>query len=1296
MSGISFTRITSSTTLTKHFRLRGNALEKVRGGEMSRGTAERMTIDTLPDLIPIIAGLSPRQGLAYGTLTVPGDKHQIVTKARQKDGINISRSRKFFEFREDQPGILLLDYDPADGEQPLSAADFRAALISVCPILAHTEMLVSASASSFVYRINDGECMKGAGGWHMLVRVANAAEILALGETLYARLWLAGLGRITKDGKARTLIDKSVWQPERLSYEGGCSVGSGLEQRRPPVEHFPGEPLRLSDIALTDGKKLEAKQAQDKARGITPRTSMPTAKSKTDPRTSGRASPPAQAPAEALTPSMRARVMRALLHVPADIEYSDWIKIGMGLKTSFGDEAFSLWDNWSKMGATYPGNNALRAKWTTFDGYDVTVRTIFHYARSYGWSPARKKIDVPLPVEPLPEPAHEPLAEAVSVHRARSMTHDKMYDLLINSRRVGDISAFQITVGVGKTTILKQMFEYTKRNGLVISVVAKDKQQCAAYEQAGGFWRHGRENVAGGFSAETPWHCAKVGPDGPIVRLTLREHRLAAMCKSGHCENGNKMMLEKAHERGVEPGENIIRFFKEQPDMLAVHPCMWFDHNDESKRHAVRVMTSAGLSPSDLVKADGTDIDALCVDEAAQWSHSQMLGVPEIRVYLESLQELLKKRPETEEALAVPVAVFQDLARKLGEQAATGAKGAYCPINFDIKDIANQLKKSLDEEGMAPWEKPRWEKWLDLVRTPLRALTAIRDGIKAGSLSIVDGQLHVTYLHPVLSVAMKKKIPILIMDATLDQTARGFVPGERVHRIVAEPNLAWKIDPRWFKSARSDDEYLDKESAQVFALRNKQQSVTGRKSFIIARKTLAMHMLQLVTQLDDDELWNMNHDELWELSIEHRIGWWGWHEAAHDEWNGCNGILWGQIPTPDEIRLQNYMDHRAALLQIKCDGAKALPLANNEWADGAMVRTGDCLQQSKGRLPIQPEVRDWLLSTISGEKIQAAGRARATGKDYVTQIWQVGGLPPMGLSEHGIRPVYERLVDGLSREEVAALQSAKRHDLITEAAALVIASGSSISRDRVREFATTICKSMINIESSEQDSVRRSNIYIYLHRTELEALDDKENNELDDVLFTESSVWDHEYTSWRKTAPAGMSRYFAYGAEKSDNEVAEVREVQNPELAKTAYNEMYETAEPDVQEIAVAVNCEMYETPEPEVLEMAEVAYNDTPETPALAVVDFPDGDDDADEDEGYVPGADCDADEKPLPVASVARHADPVCAMLLDDMAEWNPGGCDERAWLRSQLMLEPDYNTVNAMSILKLMKEMNHGNAN
>ena len=1304
MSGIFFTRITSSTTLTKHFRLRGTALEKIKGGKMISGTAERLTIAALPDLIPIINKLTPRQGLAYGSLTVAGDKHQIVTKARQKDGINISRSRKFFAFREGQPGILLLDYDPTAGEQPLSAADFRAALISVCPVLAHTEMLVSASASSFVYRIKDGECMKGAGGWHMLVLVENAAEIPGLGEAIDARLWIEGLGRIalTKDEKKqeRSLVDKSVWQPERLSYESGCSCGTGLEQRRPPVEYFPGEPLRLADIALTDAEKLEAQQMQDKARGITPRTSIPKAKAKASAHTHTHTHTPAQ-PAEPLTPATTARIMRALLHIPADIAYSDWIKIGMGLKTSYGAEAFPIWDNWSRTGATYPGTNALRAKWATFDGYDVTVRTIFHHARQYGWTPARKKIAVPLPVDPLAEIDHEPLAETVPVHKARSLTHDTMHDLLINSRRAGDVSALQITVGVGKTTILRQMFEYTKRAGLTISVVAKDKQQCKAYEKALAFWRHGRESVEGGFSDETPWHCPKVSADGPIARLAMQEHRLAAMCKSGHCEHGNKMMLERAQERGEEPAENIVRFFKEQPHMLAVHPCQWFDHNDDSKKYPVRVVTSAGLSPSDLVKADGEPVDGLVVDEAVQWAHSQLLGVPQIRVYLESLQDLLKKRPETAEALAVPVAIFQDLARKLGEQAATGAKGAYYPVSFDIADIAAKLKKCTDEDGLAVWEKPRWEKWLDLVRAPLRALTAIRDGIKSDSLSLVDGQLHVTYLHPVLSVAMKKKIPILILDATLDQTARGFVPGESVHHIVSEPNLSWKIDPRWFKSARSDDEYLDKESAQVFALRNKQQSATGRQSFIIARKTLAMHMLQIVTKMDDDEMWNMPHDALWALSIEHRIGWWGWHEAAHDEWNGMNGILWGQIPTPDKIRLQAYMDHRAALLQIKCGDAATLPLADNTWADGQMVRTGDHLQQSKGRLPVQPEVREWLLRAISGEKIQGAGRARATGKPYVTEIWQIGGLPPVGLAEHGIRPVYEPLVDGLCREEVAALQSAKRHDLITEAAALVIAAGSSITRDRVREFATTLCKSMINIESSEQDSVRRSNIYIYLHRTELEGLDDKENNELDDALFTESSIWDHEYTAWRKSAPAGMSRYFAYGAEKGDNEATEVREVQNPELQETAYNEVYETPEPDVQEIAAAVNCEVYETPEPEVQEMAEMAYNDTSETPALTVVDafkvnfLEENDDDCD-DEGYVPGADDDIDEKPLPVVPATSHPDPVCAMLLDDMNDWNPAGCDARAWLRVQLRLELDTNTATTTAILKLLKELNHVNAN
>lgn len=1092
---ITLTRITSVSQISKGFRLRGQALEKIRGGAMYAGTAERLEVPDLSALIPIISALSPKQTFCYGTVTVPGDRHQVVTKAHQVDGKNISRSRGFYEFSPGAEGVLLLDYDPPKNEKPIPKSDVLTTLCKVVPPLAGAEMLVIDSASSYIYRKDTGECMKGAGGLHILVRVARASEIPALGEAINARLWLAGLGHIgtSDDGKrlVRSLIDTSVWQPERLSYDAGAACGAGLEQRRPPVRHIGGGALSLADVDLPEGEWTRYRDLVDAAKGLTPRASVSKDKKSRGRNPAAvreeRAARPAAPvePATPLTPAKTARIMGALLHVPAECDYQTWISIGMALKTGCGDAGFARWDNWSKVAASYPGTTALRAKWASFDHGHVTIKTLFYHARTNGWDGKPKKIDLPLPIRARSAGDHESLAETVSVHKARAVTLQTLYHQIVKNEAPPAIQALRITTGVGKTTNLKRVFDDIKHAGQSVTIVARGKKECEDYEKAGAFWRHGREATEQGFTPETPWHCPHAGGDGPVQKLAEAEHRLQQMCRGGHCAHGNKAMLDKATENGQPASDTVIRFFKEKPEALNVPPCMWFDHLGAGQKHQIRVVTAAGVSPADL-KTAGGQVDFVIVDESVEWSHSHMLDLPAVRGYIESLAALkasIQRAEEDEDAAPeffdAAAAIFGELAVKMGQHAATAEKGAYTPISFDLSGIIDALDGALDDHGAAIWEKPQWQHWTELVRAPLRALSAIRDGLKAGSLSMRDGALHLTYLHSVIENALRapKPIPIIILDATLDATAT-VMTGDRITHVVSAPNLDWVCDPRWFFSAKNDAESLKKESARVLKVRARQEKQTGLGAFIICRKALAMHMLAEQFKMTLDELAALPKPALWDASIDAAIGWWGWHDVAHDEWAGMNGILWGQIPTTDDVRMQGYMDHRAALMQIM-PGAEPLPMADNRWFSGQWIGTGDHEQESQARLPAQREVREWLLERVSAMKIQAAGRSRATcQEDRRVTIWQIGGYPATGLASHGIRPVYTRLVDGLSGGEVAALTAARRSDLMDRAAAAAIADGRQISKPVLREYAEGVCKSLNQNNSSADGTVRDGYIYI--------------------------------------------------------------------------------------------------------------------------------------------------------------------------------------------------------------------------
>jgi hypothetical protein len=54
----------------------------------------------------------------------------------------------------------------------------------------------------------------------------------------------------------------------------------------------------------------------------------------------------------------------------------EWIKVGMALHHETGGEGFDLWNDWSSDGHQYPGDEALRLQWDSFDRRDPNARQI--------------------------------------------------------------------------------------------------------------------------------------------------------------------------------------------------------------------------------------------------------------------------------------------------------------------------------------------------------------------------------------------------------------------------------------------------------------------------------------------------------------------------------------------------------------------------------------------------------------------------------------------------------------------------------------------------------------------------------------------------------------------------------------------------------------------------------------------------------------------------------------------------------------------------------------------------------
>jgi putative DNA primase/helicase len=81
---------------------------------------------------------------------------------------------------------------------------------------------------------------------------------------------------------------------------------------------------------------------------------------------------------------LRQRVGSALTCIPAD-DRDRWVRVGMAIKSEFGDDGFDMFDTWSRTSPNYDARETRR-QWDSFkpDG-GVTAGTIFHLARQNGW-----------------------------------------------------------------------------------------------------------------------------------------------------------------------------------------------------------------------------------------------------------------------------------------------------------------------------------------------------------------------------------------------------------------------------------------------------------------------------------------------------------------------------------------------------------------------------------------------------------------------------------------------------------------------------------------------------------------------------------------------------------------------------------------------------------------------------------------------------------------------------------------------------------------------------------------------
>lgn len=254
---------TNPPNLSKTFYLdAANTLGRENGGKLYSGHYRRELASTPRQLADLIQSLGTNEALNFGTA---GEQPlPVTTKAKPNPG-HIDRTKDCFDWPTG-PGWLMIDYDPAPGETPrdcwMVMAALSAAIKTTSDRLSDSELLTApcvtvASGSSHIYNTDTGECLKGAGGLRWYIKIADVSDIGRAGKVLFERLWLAGYGfHIVSDrgdGLPRSVIDATVYSPERLDFAAGAATVAPLEQRRPKPEAYNNDaPVLDTRAALPD------------------------------------------------------------------------------------------------------------------------------------------------------------------------------------------------------------------------------------------------------------------------------------------------------------------------------------------------------------------------------------------------------------------------------------------------------------------------------------------------------------------------------------------------------------------------------------------------------------------------------------------------------------------------------------------------------------------------------------------------------------------------------------------------------------------------------------------------------------------------------------------------------------------------------------------------------------------------------------------------------------------------------------------------------------------------------------
>lgn len=260
---VKFTLITSQTPkilAKKHYLNDKNEYICETSAHMSAGIAETITINSATEFAEILKNAKTNNAICSGITNF--DKVNIVSQhlfSSQKN--TITRTKEYFHFNENTPGILILDYDPPKNSASLSKDEFIGAIAKIITNFKSYSYVWTTSSSSLIYHNNQE--INGITGQRLYLFIENTVDIPRAGKNLHDRLWLQDQGYffVSKSGQAleRSIIDTSIWRPNHLDFIGGAHCISPIHQKPRPFEINEGKLLDTNSI-LSELTEYEIQQ----------------------------------------------------------------------------------------------------------------------------------------------------------------------------------------------------------------------------------------------------------------------------------------------------------------------------------------------------------------------------------------------------------------------------------------------------------------------------------------------------------------------------------------------------------------------------------------------------------------------------------------------------------------------------------------------------------------------------------------------------------------------------------------------------------------------------------------------------------------------------------------------------------------------------------------------------------------------------------------------------------------------------------------------------------------------------